>query len=261
MKISSQNKIILVKKPDGAIVRSDLCTAIDILRQVELLRGTWMMKSKLEPRLEKHFDLLVSRYPALSSCKQNIIDAFLILQDCYKKGGKLLTAGNGGSAADAEHIVGELMKGFVMSRRMGAEEKQAFSAALGDKADYLTKNLQGALPSVSLIGESSLSTAYANDEAPDLAFAQQLYGLGCKGDAFLAISTSGNSANILYAAQVARVKGIKVIGLTGRDGGKLKALCDVCIIAPAKETYQIQEFHLPIYHALCLALEDAFFGE
>jgi len=199
------------------------------------------------------FDELYTRYPALSACRADIEGAAQMMIDCFRAGGKLLTCGNGGSASDAEHIVGELMKAFVLPRKLSKE----MCDKLGD--EYLSSNLQGALPAVSMIGESALSTAYANDCAPDLAFAQQVLGLGREGDMLLGISTSGNSKNVVYAAKVARAQGLKVIMLTG--GGKCAALADVAIRVPEKETFKVQEYHLPVYHALCLAIEEEFFGE
>lgn len=201
-----------------------------------------------------HFDTLVSRYPELASCRAQAEEAAELIIGSFRAGGKLMTCGNGGSASDAMHIVGELMKGFVLPRRLDGEAR----ARLND--DYLADNLQGALPAVSLIGEAALSTAYANDCAPDLAFAQQLMGLGRAGDVLLGISTSGNSRNVLYAAKAARAQGVKVVMLTGEGGGKCAALADVTIAVPAKETFMVQEYHLPVYHALCLAIEEEFFG-
>ncbi len=162
------------------------------------------------------------------------------------------------------HIVGELMKGFILSRRI--EDFDADFVTRAEKifpndADYFKANLQCALPAISLVGETALTTAFANDQAANLSFAQQLFGIGRRGDILLAISTSGNSANVIYAAEVAKIIGVKVIALTGKSGGKLKNIADITICAPASETYKIQEFHLPIYHAICIAAENEFFGE
>ena len=205
---------------------------------------------ELENRLMKHIDLLVERYPSLESAKDDIVAAYLLMEECYENGGKLLVAGNGGSAADAEHIVGELMKGFKMPRKA---ENQELGAVLAE-------NLQGTLPAIALDGHPALSTAYMNDCEPLLCFAQQVNGYGKSGDVFLGISTSGNSKNVLFAATTAHAKGMKVIGLTGAKDSKLKDMSDVCIKAPQTETYMIQELHLPIYHCLCLMLEDRFFA-
>lgn len=202
---------------------------------------------------------LNTRYPALNGCANMIAETVELLIKVFSNGGKLLTAGNGGSAADSLHIVGELMKGFVLQRTLPVSECLKFSG-LPD-GDLLSKNLQGTLPAISLINESSLATAYANDKIPEMSFAQQVYGLAESADAFLGISTSGNSKNIVYAAQAAKAKGAIVIGLTGNDGGKLREFCDACITVPEADAYKIQEFHLPVYHAICLALENEFFGK
>ena len=217
--------------------------------------------SELEKRLMKHIDLLVERYPSLESEKNSIISAYLLLEECYVNGGKLLVAGNGGSAADAEHIVGELMKGFKMPRKPRADFAEKLMAENQELGTVLAENLQGALPAIALDGHPALSTAYMNDCEPLLCFAQQVNGYGKVGDVFLGISTSGNSKNVLYAATTAHAKGMKVIGLTGAKSSKLEQMSDVCIKVPQTETYMIQEFHLPVYHCLCLMLEDKFFGE
>lgn len=175
-------------------------------------------------------------------------------------GGKLLVAGNGGSAADAEHIVGELMKGFKLPRKPEADFAEKLVEENQELGSVLAENLQGALPAIALDGHPALSTAYMNDCEPLLCFAQQVNGYGKSGDVFLGISTSGNSKNVLYAATTAHAKGMKVIGLTGAKDSKLKDMSDVCIKAPQTETYMIQELHLPIYHCLCLMLEDNFFA-
>ena len=215
----------------------------------------------MEDRLMKHIDLLVERYPSLESAKEDIIAAYEVLEESYKNGGKLLVAGNGGSAADAEHIVGELMKGFKLLRKPKTDFAEKLMAENQELGAVLAENLQGALPAIALDGHPALSTAYMNDCEPLLCFAQQVNGYGKAGDAFLGISTSGNSKNILYAATTAHAKGMKVIGLTGAKDSKLKDMSDVCIKAPQTETYMIQELHLPIYHCLCLMLEDKFFGK
>ena len=218
------------------------------------------MVSVLEKRLEKHIDLLTDRYPQLNEVKKQIIDAYLILEECYINGGKLLIAGNGGSAADAEHCVGELMKGFKMQRKPDAEFAQKLKGVNSELGAVLAENLQGALPAIALDGHPALTSAYMNDCEPLLCFAQQVNGYGKSGDVLLGISTSGNSKNVLYAATVAKAKGMSVIGLTGAKDSRLAEMADVCIKAPQTETYMIQELHLPIYHCLCLILEDKFFG-
>lgn len=211
-------------------------------------------------KLNKHIDLLLERYPQLSAVRSDIIAAYKILESCYQNGGKLLIAGNGGSAADAEHIVGELMKGFKLQRKPDADFAERLVAADNELGKVLAENLQGALPAIALDGHPALSTAYMNDCEPLLCFAQQVNGYGRPGDVFLGISTSGNSKNVLYAATVAKAKGMKVIGLTGAKDSKLSAAADVTVKVPQTETYMIQELHLPVYHCLCLMLEDKFFG-
>lgn len=201
---------------------------------------------------------LIERYPKLECERENIIKAYEIMAECYQNKGKLLVAGNGGSASDAEHIVGELMKGFVEPRKLPKEYVERLEAIDAEMGKELGDKLQGALPAIALVGHVALSTAYLNDVDPMLGFAQQLNGYGNKGDVFLAISTSGNSKNILYACVVAKAKGMKVIGLTGGTGGKLKDIADVTVVAPEMETYKIQEFHLPIYHWWCLGLEEQY---
>lgn len=214
---------------------------------------------KLENRLQKHIELLVERYPSLAPIKADIVAAYLLLAESYQNGGKLLIAGNGGSAADAEHMVGELMKSFKLRRKVENDFAQKLIAEDQELGKVLAENLQGALPAIALDGHLSLSTAYMNDCEPLLCFAQQVNGFGRPGDVFVGISTSGNSKNVLYAAVAARAKGMKVLGLTGANDSKLKELSDVCIQVPQTETYMVQELHLPIYHCLCLMLEDKFF--
>ena len=215
---------------------------------------------ELDNRLMRHIDLLVERYPSLESAKEDIVAAYLLLEESYKNGGKLLVAGNGGSAADAEHIVGEPMKGFKLPRKPEADFAEKLVEENQELGSVLAENLQGALPAIALDGHPALSTAYMNDCEPLLCFAQQVNGYGKSGDVFLGISTSGNSKNVLFAATTAHAKGMKVIGLTGAKDSKLKDMSDVCIKAPQTETYMIQELHLPIYHCLCLMLEDRFFA-
>lgn len=209
----------------------------------------------------KHVDLLIERYPELEGQRDNIINAFHILEESYCSGRKLLIAGNGGSAADAEHIVGELMKGFEKARNLGEAEVEKLKSVNDELGEVLGEHLQGGLPAIALDGHFALLTAYMNDCEPLLCFAQQVNVYGSEGDVFLGISTSGNSKNILYAATVAKAKGMKVIGLTGAKDSKLSEIADVTIQSSQTRTYMIQEHHLPIYHCLCLMLEDRFFGE
>lgn len=203
--------------------------------------------------------ILVERYPQLSCIKEDLYSAYKLIEESYQNGGKLLVAGNGGSAADAEHIVGELMKGFKLLRKPTTDFSMKLIEKNKELGKVLAENLQGALPAIALDGHPTLSTAYMNDCEPLLCFAQQVNGYGKEGDVFLGISTSGNSKNVLYAAVTAQAKGMKVIGLTGEKESKLSALSDVCIRVPQTETYMIQELHLPVYHCLCLLLENRFF--
>lgn len=206
-----------------------------------------------------HLDDLIKRYPILEGCHRDIVSAYEILENCFKKGNKLLVAGNGGSAADALHIVGELMKSFVLPRRLDNLLSKSIDSNC-KHAEYLKSKLQMALPAIAFVSEIGLTTAYGNDVAPDLVFAQQVLGYGNAGDVFLGITTSGNSKNIIYAVEIARAKGLYIVALTGDNGGAIKDLADVCIRVPEKETYKIQELHLPIYHAICLELEKYFFN-
>jgi D-sedoheptulose 7-phosphate isomerase len=214
----------------------------------------------LETRLQKHIDLLIERYPVLEVCKQDIISAYLIMEECYENGGKLLVAGNGGSAADSEHIVGELMKSFKIQRPVTKEYADKLVEIDPRRGPGLAKNLERSLMAIPLVAHEALTTAYINDVDGLGVFAQQLMGFGKEGDVFLGISTSGNSKNIMNATVVARASGLKVIGLTGATGGELADVSDVAIEVPETETYMIQELHLPVYHCLCLMLEDRFFG-
>lgn len=216
---------------------------------------------QLEIRLQKHIDLLMERHPALEACKQDIVDAYLIMEECYENGGKLLVAGNGGSAADSEHIAGELMKRFKIQRPVSDEYAKKLVEIDPERGPGLAKNLERSLMAIPLVAHEALTTAYINDVDGLGVFAQQLMGFGREGDVFLGISTSGNSKNIMNATVVARASGIKVIGLTGATGGELAAVSDVAVKVPETETYMIQELHLPVYHCLCLMLEDRFFGD
>ncbi len=207
----------------------------------------------------RYLEELMERYPVLSGIRQQIEEAYEILKECYENGGKLLIAGNGGSCADAEHIVGELMKGFVKQRAVSADFAEKLKTADPKLGKELVEKLQGGLPAIALTGHPGLSTAYLNDVDGEMIFAQQTYGYGRKGDVLLGISTSGNSRNIMYAVTAAKAVGMKTIGLTGKDGGLLKKAADTAIVVPETETFKIQELHLPVYHALCLMLEEQFF--
>ncbi|MDE5943463.1 MAG: SIS domain-containing protein [Clostridia bacterium] len=216
----------------------------------------------MKKELQAHIDKLTNRYPALFSCKEEIINAYNIIEKSYESGHKFLLAGNGGSYADSEHIAGELMKGFKLPRRCSKDFAAKLKEVDSVRGAELAERLQGGLPAISLGGHQALNTAYLNDVQGGeyLTFAQQVSVLGQEGDVLLGISTSGNSKNILYATVVAKAKGLKVIGLTGANGGELAKVADVAVKVPETETYMIQELHLPIYHCLCLMLEERFFG-
>lgn len=214
----------------------------------------------LEERLKKHIDLLIQRYPQLNVARADIISAYLVLEECYENEGKLLVAGNGGSAADSEHIAGELMKRFKLPRPVSSEYADKLREIDPYRGPSLAKNLECSLMAIPLVAHEALTTAYINDVDGLGVFAQQLLGFGREGDVFLGISTSGNSKNVMNATVVARASGIKVIGLTGTKGGELAEVADVAVKVPETETYRIQELHLPIYHCWCLMLEDRFYG-
>lgn len=205
---------------------------------------------------------LIRRYPVLAECEADLYAAVEALCEAYRAKKKLIVCGNGGSAADAEHIVGELMKGFLLPRKLGGDFAVKLRQECPEEADYFLENLQGTLPAISLVNQVALGTAFANDQAPDLSFAQQVLGLGNAGDVFLGISTSGSSTNVIYALQMAKAKGLTRIALTGKSGGKIneRGLAEVIIRVPESETYKIQELHLPVYHMLCIAVENEFFG-
>jgi len=202
---------------------------------------------------------LIHRYSVLEPVKESILAAFELLVRCYKQGGKLLVFGNGGSAADADHIVGELMKGFLKKRPLPEELKKELRSRDEDLGSLLGDKLQGALPAVALTNHSALYSAFCNDVDPDMVFAQQVQGLGKAGDVALGLSTSGNSRNVVLGLLTAKVCGLSTIGLTGEDGGQMKKYCDVVIKVPSRQTPLIQELHLPIYHTLCAMVEDYFF--
>lgn len=192
---------------------------------------------------------LIKRYPALSEISDDIKKAADLMLECYKNNGKILVCGNGGSAADCEHIVGELMKGFMMERKLSDERIP----------QDLRENLQGALPAISLPSQSAIISAFANDVEPDFVYAQLTYGYAKENDLLIGISTSGNSKNVVNAVKVAKAMGVKTLALTGKNESLLSGLCDVTIKAPETETYKIQEYHLPIYHYLCAEIEKQLF--
>lgn len=202
---------------------------------------------------------LIERYPVLASVENEIRTAYQVLERAYTNHKKILVGGNGGSCADAEHIVGELMKGFVKKREIPKTMQERLLGLDQELGKQLANGLQSSLRAIAITGHAGLSTAFANDVDPEMTYAQQVNGYGDEGDVLLAISTSGNSKNLIYAALTARAKDMPVVLLSGKDGGKLRAIADVSIVVPNQKTYQIQELHLPIYHALCLQLEDKFF--
>ncbi|MFC1544762.1 SIS domain-containing protein [Gemmatimonadota bacterium] len=204
--------------------------------------------------MNEHIAQLTKDYPRLESCASQIDQAFDCLAGCFRSGGKLLLAGNGGSAADCGHWAGELLKSFRSPRRLGGEDADKLGTGLADR-------LQGGLPAVPLPSLTEFATAWTNDCDPEYVFAQGVWALGNPGDTLAALSTSGNSNNILRAAETARAGGLKVLGLTGESGGGLAALCDVCIRVPKTQVHHVQQLHLPVYHCLCLMLEDEFFPD
>ena len=215
----------------------------------------------LEERLRKHVELLTNRYPQLKAIEGQIIEGYLVIEEAYNNSGKLLIAGNGGSAADSEHIAGELMKRFKIPRPVEPDFAAKLKEIDSVRGEKLAKNLERSLMAIPLVAHEALSTAYINDVDGYGVFAQQLLGFGRPGDVFLGISTSGNSKNIMNATVVARAMGIKTVGLTGANGGELAQVADAVVKVPETETYMIQELHLPIYHCWCLMLEDKFFGK
>lgn len=204
-------------------------------------------------------DNLIIRYPQLINIKDDISNAYNILELTYTNNGKVLCCGNGGSCADADHIVGELMKSFKIKRTISNELKSSLSM-YDEMGNNLSNNLEGALPAISLNSHNALSSAYINDTNPEMVYAQLLYGYGKAGDTLITLTTSGNSANCMYAAIAAKALNINVIALTGQSGGKISDIADVTIKVPERETYLVQELHLPIYHCLCAMLEEKFFS-
>lgn len=203
--------------------------------------------------MNPHIGELLRSNPALESCHVDIERAFELLRDCFRSGGKVLLCGNGGSASDCEHLSGELLKGFLSKRPLDLKWRERLGESLAGK-------LQGALPAIPLTGFHAFSTAFGNDVDPEYSFAQLVWALGRPGDVLVAISTSGNSRNVNHAARTAAAVGMGVLGLTGESGGELAALAPVCIRVPEKRVHLVQQLHLPVYHCLCLMLEDDFFG-
>lgn len=199
------------------------------------------------------FSELFNRYPCLEECRNDIYDAYKIMVECYEKSGKILCCGNGGSAADCDHFVGELMKGFLKKRPLSDEEKACFDD------EFIADSLQRGLPAISLCAHSALMTAFGNDAVPSLVFAQQVYAYAKENDVLLCFSTSGNSENVVYAAEAAKAAKIKIVSVTGEKESRLSGISDVCIRLPETETFRIQELTLPVYHCLAAMIEDKFF--
>jgi len=205
-------------------------------------------------------DQFLQEYPALSVCAADIEKAAEALIDCYRKGGKVLLAGNGGASADCAHIVGELMKGFLKKRPVTLEQAEKL-ALYGPDGEILARTLQGALPAVDLTAMQSIQTAVANDNGADLVFAQQVWGLGRAGDVLIGLSTSGNSRNVVLAGIAAQAKQMRTIALTGAKESRMSRLFDIAVRVPSDSTPRVQEYHLPIYHLLCILVEEAFWDE
>lgn len=209
---------------------------------------------------DKSIDQLCERYPALSDLRNNISDAAEMIIDCYKNGGKLLICGNGGSSADADHLTGELMKSFESVRPLDDSFKKRLQEISGTRGKYLAVKLEHSLPAISLSSNTGLTTAISNDIDPLLVFAQQLMGYGNENDLLIGISTSGNSQNIIDACITAKALNLKVIGITGKTGGKMKQYCDVLVNVPETRTALIQELHLPVLHTICRIAENFFYS-
>ena len=214
----------------------------------------------MKEQLQKEWDVLLTNYPRLSGCADDIRAAYELLKDVCRKENLIMICGNGGSASDAEHITGELMKSFKLKRPVTDEQKETLVSTFPENGAYFANRLQRGIPAISLVSQSSFSSAFINDEAPDMVFAQQVFVYGKAGDLIWAISTSGNSQNVVNACKVARTFGIGTIGMTGKHGGKLSEICDVTIRVPASDTFRVQEYHLPVYHTLCAMLEIEMFS-
>ena len=206
-----------------------------------------------------HLDELVSRYPSLAACRDDIEAAYRVLVECFGRGGKLLVCGNGGGATGAEHIVGVMMKGFLGLRPLPEEFRSRLRAADHELGSTLAEKLQASLPVINLAAGMALSTAFGNDVSPELAFAQAANGYGKPGDVLLCLSPSADALNLMAALAVARAIGMKTIGLTGKEGGRLASLCDILINVPATRSYEVDELHLPVSHCLCMMVESRFF--
>lgn len=210
--------------------------------------------------VEKELMILLGNYPELTDCKDSIVNAFDLMCECYKGGGLIMTCGNGGSAADASHIVGELMKAFKCKRPLSKEQCNRLISEYPQDGAMMAEKLQQAVPALALTDQVALNTAFLNDVSSDMIFAQQVFGYGKSGDVLIGISTSGNSLDVVNACKVAKAFGMHPIALTGEQGGKLLGICDVTISVPVSETYRVQEYHLPVYHSLCAMLECELWG-
>jgi phosphoheptose isomerase len=215
----------------------------------------------MKERTKEILNSLFYRHPNLDVCKNSIISSYSMIKNCFKNHGKVMVCGNGGSAADSEHIVGELMKGFILKRPLEAKMIEMLQYCWPGDWKYLAEKLQGALPAISLVNQYALVTSLINDISADMVYAQQVNGYAKSGDVLIGISTSGNSKNIINAVMVAKVLGVKTLGFTGENGGKMKEICDLVIKVPSIVTYQVQEYHLPVYHAICAMVESEFFNE
>lgn len=211
-------------------------------------------------KVEFFINDLIDRHHSLEKSRTSIEQAAELLIKTAEKEGKLLICGNGGSSADADHIVGELMKGFILPRPLTDEQKRVLEIAGGELGIHMGERLQRGIPAISLSSQTALNTAFINDVDPSLIFAQQVIGLGKPGDLLWGLSTSGNSKNVAAAAIAAKASGLGTLAMTGKSGGRLSEICDVCIKVEGIETYKIQELHLPVYHTLCLIIEDFFFA-
>ena len=217
------------------------------------------MFMELNERVQEELDILVTNYPQLSMCVDDVLASYELIKDACQAGGIIMVCGNGGSAADAEHIVSELMKGFKQKRPITNEQRDALLTAFPGDGAFLANNLQRGIPTISLVSQSSLISAFTNDVTHDMVFAQQVFGYGVEGDVLIGISTSGHSRNVVNACKVAKAFGIRTIGMTGENGGELPGICDVTIRVPASDTFRVQEYHLPVYHVLCAMLESVLF--
>ena len=213
----------------------------------------------VDERAQAVLEDLLRRYPVLSLCRESIWEAYVCLRECFVNDHALFTCGNGGSAADSDHIVGEIVKGFTKKRPLSIEEQNVFLENGEEEGSILAKKLQQGFRAINLMSQSAIWSAVANDLDSDMGAAQQLWAIGRPGDVLLGISTSGNARNVALAVQVAHSRGIRVIGLTGKHGGRLANMADVCVCVPEQETFKVQELHLPVYHALCMMVEVSFF--